>query len=50
MREWIFGVLLAAACGLVIAGVAQFSPAAGLIVAGILAAAWSWLMFGEVDG
>lgn len=48
-REWILGVLLAVAAGLVIYGVALLSAAAGFVVGGVLVALWSWLLFGEVD-
>lgn len=43
-------VLLLAAAALVVAGVALWSPAAALVVAGTLLAGWSWLFFAEVKG
>lgn len=49
MREWILAVLLAVAAGFVVRGVAAFSPGAAWVVLGVLLAAWSWLVFGEVD-
>lgn len=49
MREQILAVLLALAAVLVFIGVRMFSPAAGFIAAGVLAAGWSWLLFGEVE-
>lgn len=49
MRERILAVLLALAAALLVAGVAGFSGRVALIVAGLLVAAWSWLLLGEVE-
>ncbi len=41
--------LLLLACALIVIGVAELtSPAAGWLTAGVLLAAWSWLVFGDV--
>lgn len=48
MREWMFGVLLVVAAGLVVVGVSIVSAAAAFVVAGVLLAGLAWLMFGEV--
>lgn len=48
MRERILAFLLAAAAGLIVLGVADFSHGAAFITAGALLVAWSWLFFGEV--
>lgn len=42
--------LLAVAAALIVAGVAEFSAGGAFIVAGVLLALWSWLIFGEVPG
>lgn len=47
-REQVLGVLLAVAAGLVVFGLSLVSDAAGLVAAGVLLAAWTWLFFGEV--
>lgn len=49
MKEQTLAVLLLVAAGLIVAGAAQFSTGASLIVAGVLFALWSWLIFGEVE-
>ena len=46
-REWIFAFLLAVAGGLVVAGSATLHAGLALAVAGVLLAAWSWLVLGE---
>lgn len=48
MRERILAVLLAVAGGLVVVGVALVSQAAAFVAGGVLLAAWSWLLLGEV--
>jgi len=48
VRELIFAVLLLVAGGLVVAGLAAVHHAAGLVAAGVLLAAWSWLILGDV--
>ena len=48
MRERILAVLLALAAGLVVVGAALASEVAGFVVGGVLLAAWSWLVLGEV--
>lgn len=48
MREWVFAVLLALAGVAVVIGVAGIAASAAWIVGGVLLAAWSWLMLGEV--
>lgn len=46
-HEWAFaGLLLLAGC-LIAAGAAIAYPPAGLIVGGLLLAAWSWLLLGD---
>lgn len=47
-REGMFAALLLVASGLVVAGVAGWSWPAALVVAGVLLAAWAWLMLAEV--
>ncbi len=49
MREQILAVLLAMAAALIVAGIATFSGGAGLIAAGGLWGAWSWLFFGDIE-
>lgn len=48
LREWVLGFLLAVAGGFVVRGVIEISTAAAWIVAGVLTAALSWLLLGEV--
>ena len=47
-RTLVLASLLAVAAALVVVGVALVSAAAGYIVAGLLLAGWSVLMFAEV--
>lgn len=47
-REWLLALLLAIAAALVTAGVADVSSEAGMVIGGILLAAWAWLVLGEV--
>lgn len=47
MKDLIFAAVLAAAFGLITAGVATFSAGAGYIVGGVLLAVWSALLLGE---
>lgn len=49
VREALFALLLLAAAGLVTVGAAVVHESAGLIVGGVLLAAWSWLILAE-DG
>jgi hypothetical protein len=49
MKEQTLAVLLLVAAGLIVAGTARFSTGAALIIAGVLLALWSWLVFGEVE-
>ena len=48
LREAAFAVLCGAAGISITIGVGQFSGPAGWITGGVLLAAWSWLVFGEV--
>lgn len=48
VRQILFAVALAVAGILVAFGAAVAHPAAGLIVAGVMVAGWSWLVLGEV--
>lgn len=50
MRARVLASLLAVAAALVVVGVSLLSEAAAWIVAGALLAAWSVLMFAEVNG
>jgi lipopolysaccharide export LptBFGC system permease protein LptF len=45
MRDWIFAGLLAVAAVLITLGFARWSDALALIVAGLLLAVWTWLVF-----
>jgi hypothetical protein len=49
VQEQTLAVLLLVAAGLITAGAARFSTGAAFIIAGVLLALWSWLIFGEVD-
>lgn len=49
MREWMLGVLLALAAGLVVRGVAGYSADAAFVVGGLLLALFAWLFLGEVE-
>lgn len=50
VREILLAALLTLGLGLVVAGVARWSDAAALIVAGVGVAALAVLLFVEVDG
>ena len=50
MRAQALAVLLALAAALIVVGVAHLSEAVAWIVAGLLLAVWSVLMFAEVRG
>lgn len=47
-REWIFAALLAVAAVLVVTGVAQYDPRAGLVAAGVLLAGWAYWVVDDV--
>lgn len=49
MNERILAALLLGALLLVVLGCATWSTGVALIVAGAGLAAWSWLIFGDVD-
>lgn len=49
MRELIFAAMLALASAAIVVGAAMVAAAAGWITAGVALAAWSWLIFGEVE-
>ncbi len=48
MREVLLAVLLFAAGVLIVVGVASWSTAAAFVVAGVLLAAWSFVVLGEL--
>lgn len=48
-REAFFAALLLVAGGLIVQGCAQIDTGVAWIVAGLLLAGWSWLIFGEVQ-
>ena len=49
MREWMLGLLLALAAGLVVRGVAGWSVDAAFVVGGLMTALFAWLFLGEVE-